>query len=180
MFSLHYCSPLSLSPPPPQLRQYGIKLVVLWLQALQDAAGDACIELLASAIPHFPPKKTPLGLPVEATPLTTPTSSQTLCERYGRYSCNETPTDRHGNRLIIHTPLLLTLYRLGIHEGYSAAMSSTEYIIRSSTDTNGILINHTDYSSNIMEDILVISLLLSPSPPPPSPPSSPLSPPLGW
>ena len=145
------------------MRQYGIKLVVLWLQALQDAAGDACIELLASAIPHFPPKKTPLGLPVEATPLTTPTSSQTLCERYGRYSCNETPTDRHGNRLIIHTPLLLisilTLYRLGINEGYSAAMSSTEYIIRSSTNTNGIFINHTNYSSNIMEDILVISLL---------------------
>ena len=177
--------------------------MVLWLQALQDAAGDACIELLASAIPHFPPKKTPLGLPVEATPLTTPTSSQTLCERYGRYSCNETPTDRHGNRLIIHTPLLLTLYRLGIHEGYSAAMSSTEYIIRSSTDTNGIFINHTDYSSNVMEDILAISLLLLPSSPssslsfspssfssslssfsssfsssPPSPPPPP--PPLGW
>ena len=79
------------------MRQYGIKLIVLWLQSLQDKAGDACIELLASAIPHFPPKKTPLGLPMETTPLTTPTSSHSLCERYGRYSSNEAPPDRHGN-----------------------------------------------------------------------------------
>ena len=93
------------------MRQYGIKLIVLWLQSLQDKAGDACIELLASAIPHFPPKKTPLGLPMETTPLTTPTSSHSLCERYGRYSCNEAPPDRHGNETLPLSLLFLILIK---------------------------------------------------------------------
>jgi hypothetical protein len=61
---------------------------VLWLQALQDHAGDASIELFASAIPNFPPNKTPQGLPMEAATPPNPSSnsSLTLCERYGRYS----------------------------------------------------------------------------------------------
>ncbi len=43
------------------------------------------MELFASAIPHFPPEKTPLGLPTES--VTTPTfSGGGLCERYGMYS----------------------------------------------------------------------------------------------
>ena len=68
-----------------QLRQYGIKLLVLWLQALQDNCGDAPIELFASAVPYFPPKKTPLGLPDQSTPSTNYTGL-TLCDRYGIYS----------------------------------------------------------------------------------------------
>ncbi len=68
-----------------QLRQYGIKLLVLWLQALQDNCGDAAIELFASAVPYFPPKKTPLGLPDQSTPSGN-SSGLTLCNRYGIYS----------------------------------------------------------------------------------------------
>ena len=62
---------------------------MLWLQALQENAGDAVIELFASAIPHFPPKKTPLGLPDDKPtyqPDHVPYSSLSLCERYGIYS----------------------------------------------------------------------------------------------
>ena len=51
-----------------QLRKFGIKLLVLWLQALRENAGDASMELFASAIPHFPPRKTPLGLPAAPPP----------------------------------------------------------------------------------------------------------------
>ena len=56
------------------------------LQALQDKAGDAVIELFASAIPYFPPKKTPLGLPDQSDPSLTTPSGSTLCDRYGVYS----------------------------------------------------------------------------------------------
>ena len=72
-----------------KMRQFGIKLLVLWVQALQENAGDACMELFASAIPYFPPEKTPMGLPTgSAHSVTTPplSSTGTLCERYGVYS----------------------------------------------------------------------------------------------
>lgn len=82
---------LLLSPPPHvlgvKLRQCGVQLLVLWVQALQENAGDPCMELFASLIPHFPPQKTPMGLP-----LNSPTASASggissgLGERYGVYS----------------------------------------------------------------------------------------------
>ncbi len=85
-----------------QLRQYGIKLLVLWLQALQENASDACMELFASAVPHFPPVKTPLGLPV-GSPSPSPTpSALSLCERYGTYSSTSLGLDSQGST----TPLL--------------------------------------------------------------------------
>ena len=74
----------SSSPSSPQLQQYGIKLLVLWLQALQENAGDACMELFASAVPNFPPQKTPMGLPLDSP--SPSLSSLSLCERYGTYS----------------------------------------------------------------------------------------------
>ena len=78
-----------------KLRQFGIRLLVLWVQALQENAGDACMELFASAIPFFPPEKTPMGLPTDPTSsVTTPPlpSTGTLCERYGVYSSTSLPS----------------------------------------------------------------------------------------
>ncbi len=75
-----------------KIRQYALKLLVLWVQALQENAGDACMELFASAIPHFPPKKTPLGLPTDSLNLST-SSAGGLCERYGVYSSSSVAGD---------------------------------------------------------------------------------------
>ena len=46
------------------------------------------MELFASAVPHFPPHKTPMGLPLTAPPSTTHLlgSTLSLCERYGTYA----------------------------------------------------------------------------------------------
>ena len=78
-----------------KIRKYALKLLVLWIQALQENAGDACMELFASAIPHFPPNKTPLGLPTDS--LDTPTfSAGGLCERYGVYSSSSVSADNGG------------------------------------------------------------------------------------
>jgi len=72
-----------------KMRQFGIRLLVLWIQALQENAGEACTELFASVVPHFPPDKTPLGLPVNRN-LATPSKVQ---EYYGVYSNSPTRTD---------------------------------------------------------------------------------------
>ena len=65
-----------------------MQLLVLWAEALQENAGDPCMDLFASFIPYFPPHKTPMGLP-----LNTPSSSaapgnhqSSLGERYGVYA----------------------------------------------------------------------------------------------
>ena len=49
------------------------------------------MEIFASAVPHFPPRKTPMGLPAPANSAhspagATPSSSSSLSERYGTYS----------------------------------------------------------------------------------------------
>ena len=82
-----------------QLRQDGLRLLTLWLQALQNNAGDASMQLFASAVPHFPPQKTPLGLPSFSSPSSSssaPSSSlhphlstHSLVERYGTYSSRD-------------------------------------------------------------------------------------------
>ena len=75
---------------PTQLRKDGLRLLTLWLHALQSNAGDASMQLFASAVPYFPPQKTPMGLPTPS-PSSTPScnrqpSSLSLVERYGTYS----------------------------------------------------------------------------------------------
>ena len=70
---------------PLQLRYYGMQLLLLWVQALQENAGDSCMELFASAIPLFPPQKTPMGLPLSSS-TTALASSGGLGDRYGVYS----------------------------------------------------------------------------------------------
>ena len=80
-----------------QLRQDGLRLLTLWLQALQNNAGDASMQLFASAVPHFPPQKTPLGLPSFSSPSSSSSSSSlhphlsthSLVERYGTYSSRD-------------------------------------------------------------------------------------------
>ena len=76
-----------------QLRQCGIKLLVLWLQALQENAGDAAIELFASAVPRFPPSMTPDGLPGTSLCSSSSSNPTSLCERYGVYSSTVTDSD---------------------------------------------------------------------------------------
>ena len=74
-----------------------MKLLILWVQALQENTDDACLELFASAIPHFPPRKTPEGLPVvnpsASLPASlSPTSGSApsgLSDRYGVYVTSE-------------------------------------------------------------------------------------------
>ena len=63
------------------------------MEALQENAGDPCMELFASAVPHFPLQKTPMGLPLASIPphsasssSSSPTSLGTLRERYSMYS----------------------------------------------------------------------------------------------
>ena len=74
-----------------QLRQDGLRLLTLWLQALQSNAGDASMQLFASAVPHFPPQKTPMGLPSpsSSSSLHPHPSTHSLVERYGTYSSSD-------------------------------------------------------------------------------------------
>ena len=75
----------------PQLRQDGLRVLILWLQALQNNAGDASMQLFASAVPHFPPQKTPLGLPSapSSSSFHPHLSTHSLVERYGTYSSRD-------------------------------------------------------------------------------------------
>ena len=98
----------------------------MWLQALQDNAGDACIELFAAAIPHFPPKKTPLGLPDEASLTTATPSSHSLCERYGPYSTRDSTPEsgagHHGNcPTMFLISVVILLHRMGLYSAYSSS-----------------------------------------------------------
>ena len=74
-----------------QLRQDGLRLLTLWLQALQSNAGDASMQLFASSVPHFPPQKTPMGLPSpsSSSSLHPHPSTHSLVERYGTYSSSD-------------------------------------------------------------------------------------------
>ena len=57
------------------------------------------MELFASAIPHFPPEKTPMGLPAPPTghtPSSAMPSSSGLCERYGVYSNTSLSSQESG------------------------------------------------------------------------------------
>ena len=64
-----------------------MQLLVLWVEALQENAGDACMELFASVIPHFPPKKTPMGLPIASSvAASTLGPSPGIGDRYGIYT----------------------------------------------------------------------------------------------
>lgn len=137
--------PLLFSAPSllfPQLQQYGIKLLVLWLQALQENAGDACMELFASAVPHFPPQKTPMGLPLDSP--SPSLSSLSLCERYGTYSSTSIgPSDsatplispgRSSSTFSISSrgrekPLLYTLLYITYIHTYSTYIHTCTYYI---------------------------------------------------
>ena len=137
--------PLLFSSPPsllfPQLQQYGIKLLVLWLQALQENAGDACMELFASAVPHFPPQKTPMGLPLDSP--SPSLSSLSLCERYGTYSSTSIGPSNSATPLISpgrssstfsissrgrEKPLLYTLLYITYIHTYMHTHTCTYYI----------------------------------------------------
>ena len=56
-------------------------------------AGDAAIELFASAIPRFPPCMTPDGLPGNTSLTSSSSNATSLCERYGVYSSTLTDSD---------------------------------------------------------------------------------------
>ena len=64
------------------LRCYGIKLLVLFMLAVQDAADKTCLELFAGAVPGFPPP-----LLVEGEQSDKPSSS--VAARLGAYSLGE-------------------------------------------------------------------------------------------
>ena len=66
-----------------QLRKSGIRLLILWIQALQENADDSCLELFKTAIPHFPPPLTPMGLPSSSS--NTCINPSVLSSRFGSY-----------------------------------------------------------------------------------------------
>lgn len=65
------------------LRCYGIKLLVLFMLAVQDAADEACLKLFASAVPGFPP-------PLLAEGEQSGESSLSVAMYFGSYSLGET------------------------------------------------------------------------------------------
>lgn len=69
------------------LRCYGVKLLVLFLLAVQDTADEDCLELFATAVPGFPPPLTTEGgQPLEQSEA----SSSSAAMHFGSYSSGET------------------------------------------------------------------------------------------
>ena len=66
-----------------QLRKCGIRLLILWIHALQESIDDSCLELFKTAIPHFPPPLTPMGLPSSSS--NTCVNPSVLSSRFGPY-----------------------------------------------------------------------------------------------
>ena len=68
------------------LRCYGVKLLVLFLLAVQDAAEEDCLELFATAVPGFPPPLiTERGQPLEQSE----ESSSSAAMHFGSYATGE-------------------------------------------------------------------------------------------
>lgn len=65
------------------LRCYGVKLLVLFMLAVQDTADKACLELFAGAVPGFPPPLLDEGEQSEE-------SSSSVAVYFGSYSLGET------------------------------------------------------------------------------------------
>lgn len=65
------------------LRCYGIKLLILFMLAVQDAADKTCLELFAGAVPGFPP-------PLLAEGKQNDKSSSSVTAHLGSYSLGET------------------------------------------------------------------------------------------
>ena len=146
--SLSLLLPCSLSS---QLRQYGIKLLILWVQALQENANDACMELFASAIPHFPPRKTPEGLPLpnpsSSLPASlSPTSGSApsgLSDRYGVYTSakgGELSSYKYPSSMSLTTASAskgqLNCRRKPVHAHIITSISLTLYYTRALTCTH--------------------------------------------
>lgn len=53
------------------------------MHALQESVDDSCLELFKTAIPHFPPPLTPMGLPTSSSNICV--NPSVLSSRFGSY-----------------------------------------------------------------------------------------------